>query len=166
MNEIERKYISTKTFQGFSTCFRQWRATKTHCQFLHGYAVKFKITFQGGLDVNNWVWDFGGMKRATTKIEGKSPEDYFKWLLDHTVIVADDDPKLMEFQELDKQGIIQLRVLADVGCEMFAEYLIDKVNDFLEIETQGRVTAIKLEFFENETNSAIAYREGSYAKIS
>ena len=35
-------FTSTKVFDGFSCCFRQWKATTTHCQFLHGYGVSFK----------------------------------------------------------------------------------------------------------------------------
>ena len=47
-------YRSTKTFDGFSTCFRQWRAEGTHCRFLHGYGVSFRVTFVGELDERNW----------------------------------------------------------------------------------------------------------------
>ena len=70
------RYISTKLFDGYSTCFRQWKADGTHCRFLHGYAVSFRVWFEGELDERNWVWDFGGMKRAKTQIEGMSPKDY------------------------------------------------------------------------------------------
>ena len=55
------KYESQKRFAGYSTCFRQWRAD-SHCKFLHGYALEFKITFAGELDQRNWVMDFGGLK--------------------------------------------------------------------------------------------------------
>jgi hypothetical protein len=82
------KFKSTKLFDGYSTCFRQWRAEDTHCKYLHGYAVSFRVWFEGDLDHRNWVWDFGGMKRSKTKILGMSPKDYFAWLLDHTTIVA------------------------------------------------------------------------------
>ena len=35
--------------------------------------VSFKVCFEGELDDRNWVWDFGGMKRATRDlIEGMS----------------------------------------------------------------------------------------------
>ena len=54
-------YRSTKVFDGFSTVFRQWKAEGTHCRFLHGYGISFKVTFEGELDNRNWVWDFGGM---------------------------------------------------------------------------------------------------------
>jgi 6-pyruvoyltetrahydropterin/6-carboxytetrahydropterin synthase len=61
------KFQSTKLVEGFSTCFRQPKA-KSHCKFLHGYALKFKIVFQGDLDDCNWVIDFGFMKKSKTKI--------------------------------------------------------------------------------------------------
>ena len=62
-------FISTKVFDGFSCVFRQWKADGTHCRFLHGYGVSFKVWFQGELDERNWVWDFGGMKRAKCKLD-------------------------------------------------------------------------------------------------
>lgn len=153
-----KKHISTKIYDGFSTCFRQWRAEGTHCKFLHGYGVSFKVQFDGELDEKNWVFDFGGMKRAVNTIQGMAPQHFFSWLLDHTVIVADDDPKLFEFKNLDELGIIQLRVVPAVGCERFADYLIDEINLFLQKETDGRVMATQLEFFEHAKNSAIARR--------
>lgn len=150
---------STKVYDGFSTCFRQWRAEGTHCRFLHGYGTSFKIWFQGELDERNWVFDFGGMKRAKTLIDGMSPKEYFDWLLDHTTIVAQDDPYLEQFKQMDKDGIIQLRIVPSVGCERFAEFLLSKIDTFLALETCGRVVAVKLEFREHEKNSAIAYNE-------
>lgn len=148
--------ISTKVFDGYSTCFRQWRAINTHCKFLHGYGVSFKVWFEGELDDRNWVFDFGGMKRAKGNIDGKSPKEYFDYLLDHTVIVAKDDPLLDHFTMMNDLGMIQLRVLDDVGCEKFAQYLFDKINYFVQHETGGRVKVRALEFKEHEKNSAIA----------
>ena len=148
------KYQSTKLFDGFSTCFRQWKAESTHCKFLHGYAVSFRVWFEGELDERNWVWDFGGMKRAKTQIAGMSPKDYFTYLLDHTTIVAQDDPYLPHFKQMDEDGIIQLRILDATGCERFAQYLYKIINDFLKVETEGRVKATKIEVYEHERNSA------------
>jgi len=148
------KFTSTKLFDGYSTCFRQWRAINTHCRFLHGYAISFKVWFEGELDHRNWVWDFGGMKRSRNLIDDKSPKDYFAWLLDHTVIIANDDPELDSFRMMDAQGIIQLRVIDATGCEKFAEFLYKQINDFLLKETNGRVKAAKVEVYEHERNSA------------
>ena len=148
------KYQSTKLFDGYSACFRQWRADGTHCRFLHGYAISFRVWFEGDLDHRHWVFDFGGMKRAKTTIGGMSPKDYFAYLLDHTTIVAEDDPSLDIFRMLDADGLIQLRILPAVGCERFAEFLYEKINTFLKEETNGRVRATKIEVYEHERNSA------------
>ena len=147
------KYTSTKLFDGYSACFRQWKAETTHCKYLHGYAISFRVWFEGELDHRNWVFDFGGMKRAKTKIHGMAPKDYFAYLLDHTTIVAQDDPYLEQFKQMDIDGIIQ-RILDNVGCECFAKYLYDTINDFLKLETEGRVKAVKVEVYEHERNSA------------
>jgi 6-pyruvoyltetrahydropterin/6-carboxytetrahydropterin synthase len=148
------KFQSTKLFDGYSACFRQWKADGTHCRFLHGYAVSFRVWFEGELDHRNWVFDFGGMKRAINKIDGRSPKDYFAYLLDHTTIVAQDDPYLENFKQMDKDGVIQLRILPNVGCEKFAEHLYSIINDFLTLETEGRVRATRVEVYEHERNSA------------
>ena len=148
------RFTSTKLFDGYSACFRQWKADGTHCKYLHGYAISFRVWFEGDLDEKNWVWDFGGMKRAKHKIDGKTPKDYFDYLLDHTTIIAEDDPYLEKFKQMDSDGIIQLRILPAVGCEKFAEHLYNKINDFLVLETEGRVKAIKVEVYEHERNSA------------
>ena len=152
------RFTSTKLFDGYSTCFRQWRAKGTHCQFLHGYAVSFRVWFEGDLDHRNWVFDFGGMKRATAKINGMSPKAYFDYLLDHTTIIAQDDPYLEKFKQMHEDGIIQLRILPTTGCERFAEYLYTVINNFLFEETKGRVRAVKIEVYEHERNSA-SYEE-------
>ncbi len=148
------KFESTKLFDGYSACFRQWKADGTHCKFLHGYAVSFRVWFEGQLDHRNWVFDFGGMKRAVNTIDGRSPKDYFAYLLDHTTIVAQDDPYLENFKQMDRDGVIQLRILPNVGCEKFAEHLYGIINDFLALETEGRVRATRVEVYEHERNSA------------
>ena len=43
------KHQSSKVFDGFSTVFRQWKAENTHCRFLHGYGISFKVYFFAGL---------------------------------------------------------------------------------------------------------------------
>lgn len=151
-------FISTKVFDGYSTVFRQWRAEGTHCKFLHGYGVSFKVWFEGELDEKNWVWDFGGMKRAKGTIDGMNPKEWFDWLLDHTTIVATDDPQLEYFRALDEMGVIQLRELEDVGAERFAEYLYNKLNEFVLAETDGRVRVTQVEFREHDKNNAV-YKE-------
>lgn len=149
------KFISTKKFDGYSCVFRQWKADGTHCRFLHGYDVELKVWFEGELDERNWVWDFGGMKRAKNTIDGMSPKAWMDYMLDHTMLVAQDDPFLESFKRMDEAGVIQLRILPAVGAEKFAEFFYYKLDEFVNRETQGRVKVIRVEAMENHKNSAI-----------
>jgi 6-pyruvoyltetrahydropterin/6-carboxytetrahydropterin synthase len=153
-----RIFKSSKLYDGFSTVFRQWRAEGTHCRFLHGYAISFKVDFEGDLDERNWVMDFGGMKRATGTIDGMNPKEWFDYLLDHTTIIAEDDPYLEQFKQMSNDGLIQLRILPHTGAERFAEYLFQQINGFVREETSYRVRVAKVEVFENGRNSA-SYEE-------
>ena len=148
------KFQSTKLFDGFSTVFRQWKAEGTHCRFLHGYGVSFRVWFEGNLDERNWVWDFGGMKRAKGTIDDKNPKEWMDYMFDHTTIVAEDDPGLGGFKTMDQLGIIQLRILPSVGAEQFSKYIFEKLNTFVQEETNSRVKVVRVEFMENNKNSA------------
>lgn len=148
-------YRSTKVFDGFSTVFRQWKAEGTHCRFLHGYGISFKVTFEGELYNRNWVWDFGGMKRAKTLIDGMQPKAWMDYMFDHTLIAAKDDPMLNYFRNLDEHGVIQLRIIKATGAEKFAEFIFNKLNNFVKDETNDRVRITQVEFMEHGKNAAI-----------
>jgi 6-pyruvoyltetrahydropterin/6-carboxytetrahydropterin synthase len=117
------KFYSTKTYgndRGLSCCFRQWRATHSHCSTLHGYSIGIKLIFEcDTLDDKNWCMDFGGLK------EFKAWADD---MFDHTLVIAKDDPHLETFQKLNEigggfenSGLCDLRIVVGVGCEMFAK---------------------------------------------
>ena len=149
------KFTSTKVFDGYSTVFRQWRAEGTHCRFLHGYGTSVKVWFEGELDERNWVWDFGGMKRAKGTIDGLNPKAWFDFMLDHTFIVAEDDPYKDSFLKMDQAEVAQVRVIPAVGAEQFAKFIYEKLQPFIDSETNGRVKVAKVEFREHEKNTAI-----------
>jgi 6-pyruvoyltetrahydropterin/6-carboxytetrahydropterin synthase len=149
------KFQSTKVFDGYSTVFRQWRAKGTHCSFLHGYGISFKIIFEGDLDERNWVWDFGGMKRAKNTIGGMNPKAWMDYMFDHTTIIAMDDPSLELFREMQNKGLIQLRIIPATGAEQFAKYIYEAVSEFIKIETEGRVRVVSVEFMEHNKNTAV-----------
>jgi len=149
------KFTSTKVFDGFSTVFRQWRAETTHCRFVHGYGVSFKVWFEGELDERNWVWDFGGMKRAKGQIDGMAPKAWMDYMFDHTIIIAEDDPWLDAFRQMETAGVAQVRIVPATGAEKFAEYIYNKLNPFIQEETDGRVRVTQVEFREHGKNSAI-----------
>ena len=56
---------------------------------------------------------------------------------------------------MDDAGVAQVRVIPATGAERFAQFVYDKVNPFIEEETEGRVKITKVEFREHGKNSAI-----------
>ena len=148
-------FQSTKLFDGYSCVFRQWKAEGTLCRFLHGYGISFRVWFEGELDERNWVWDFGGMKRAKVAIDGMNPKMWMDYMFDHTTLVAQDDPCLEGFKRMYIDGLIQLRIIPAVGAEQFAKFIYDKINPFVQEETNGRVRVAQVEFMEHNKNTAI-----------
>ena len=159
------KFQSSKVFDGFSTVFRQWKAETTHCRFIHGYGISFKVYFEGSLDERNWVWDFGGMKRAKTQIDGMSPKAWMDYMFDHTLVVAEDDPHINAFKNMDEAGVAQVRVIPATGAERFAQFIFEKLDPFIKEETEGRVKIVKVEFREHGKNSAMYEAASSNEKL-
>jgi len=165
------KYFSTKTYgndRGLSCCFRQWRASHSHCSTLHGYSIGIKLVFEcETLDDKNWCMDFGGLK------EFKAWADH---MFDHTLVVAEDDPMLDFFKHMneivdigsknhlsplpyERGALCDLRIVPGVGCEMFAKMAYDKMAELLAsgdmrypINPTVRIKSV--EVFEHGANSA------------
>ena len=153
----------TKTYGhnlGLSVCFRQHAAT-SHCKFLHGYALEIKLTFAAPeLNENNWVIDYGSLKPVK------------KWLeenFDHKTLIAEDDPSLKLFQDMNEEKsiggkLIDMIVVPFVGCEGFAQHIYANahftlVNAAKEGTLQGGaengVFLESVEVREHPANSAI-----------
>ena len=142
-------FLSSKTYNhniGLSCAFRQWKAEHSHCKYLHGYAISVRFNFKGELDEKNWVFDYGGLKEV---------KSFLQKTFDHKTLVAEDDPKLDEFLDLQEKGLIQLVVLPAVGCEKFAEYICQKVNPMILQKSANRVKIYSVEVREHGSNSAI-----------
>ena len=146
----QETYRSTKTYdhsEGLSCCFRQWRATHSHCQLIHGYALAFKFVFATHqLDERNWCFDFGGLKPVRSWLHD---------MFDHTMIVALDDPFLDRLQQLDREGLAKVRVLPSVGCEAVAKHVFSHVADYVRSESARRVWLESVEVREHGGNSAV-----------
>ena len=146
-------FRSTKTYdhtEGLSCCFRQWRATHSHCRLLHGYALAFKFVFATHeLDARHWCFDFGGLKPVKA---------WLKDTFDHTTLVAADDPELSRFEALADAGLVDLRVLPAVGGEATARYVFNHVAAFVQRETDARVWLESVEVREHGGNAAIYSR--------
>lgn len=155
ISDKKGKFFSTKTYgndRGLSCCFRQWRATHSHCSLLHGYSIGFKLVFEcDSLDERNWVMDFGGLKELKQFLE-----DSF----DHTIVVAEDDPKRKEFLDLEKKGLAKITWMKDVGSEKFAQAVFDKMEEILRRDKLAgtalnpTVRVKSVECFEHGANSA------------
>jgi len=142
-------YKSTKIFDNYSVALRQWKAGHSHCQLLHGYALKFKVWFEADeLDDMNWIVDFGSFKHNGLK-------DYMNEMFDHTLLIQFDDPYKDIFQGLEQMGLCKLHLLDQMGCESLAKMVYDKFNRTLSMQDAGRSRVVKVEVFENEKNSAI-----------
>lgn len=146
-------YVSTKIFDNYSVALRQHKAQHSHCQLLHGYALKFKVWFSSEtLDDMNWVVDFGGFKDAPI---GNGLKSWMKDNFDHTLLIERDDPYLDFFQSAAMEGLCKLVIMDKMGCESLAKLVADKFNDVLSKTDAGRCRVIRVECFENDKNSAI-----------
>lgn len=85
--------------------------------------------------------DFGGLKAVKAMLKEK---------FDHKTIVAIDDPQLEEFRRLEKIGILDLTVLPAVGCERFADYIMEAVQGMIP----KHITVEAVEVREHAGNSA------------
>ena len=146
-------YRVEKYIDGFSACFRQWNATHSHCRFLHGYAISFRLYFKAHeLDKHHWVWDFGWLKNAEFTIDNMTAAAWFSYMFDHTVILAENDPELNAFKELDYKGLIQLRTIPVFSCEGIAEFVLNKVGNLITDKTDNRAILYRVDAIENSYN--------------
>lgn len=147
-------YFVTKTYDhslGLSSCFRQHRAN-SHCRWLHGYALSFKLTFAAErLNAQNWVLDFGGLKEVRAFLV-----DHF----DHKLAIAEDDPQKDELAALAGLDLVDPLILPFVGCEGFARFVYDWVDNWLgdthpmDCDIRG-LRLVEVECREHGGNSAI-----------
>ena len=75
-------------------------------------------------------------------------------MFDHTMIIAEDDPEVKAFQQMDAAGVAQVRIIPATGAEKFAEFIFNKVNAFVKEETNNRVRVTKVKFMEHGKNAA------------
>ena len=153
------RYLSTKKFDNFSVALRQWKAQHSHCQLLHGYALKFKVWFASNepdidkqLDDMNWVVDYGSFKKQPL---GNGLRQWLDDTFDHTTLIEKDDPYLDLFQTMAMEGLCKLVIMDKMGAESCAKLVFDHFNEVLAKTDAGRCQVIRVECFENDNNSSI-----------
>jgi len=170
VNNRMRKYQSTKIFENYSVGIRQHKASHSHCNQIHGYALVFEVTFESiepleenQLDEMNWIQDFGGFKSLPKggesveelKKTGNGLKDWMDYMWDHTMLIEQDDPQLETFQYLEELGLCHLRVMEKIGAESAAKLVFDKFNDVFSKTGGGRVKVVKVQCWESPKNSGI-----------
>lgn len=163
------KYGSTKEFENYSVALRQWKAAHSHCELLHGYALKFKVWFESiepevdkQLDEMNWIMDYGGFKSTDAQpTPGNGLKDWMNYMWDHTTLIEKDDPQLETFKYMEELGLCHLRVMDKMGAESCAKLVFDKFNERLAVTGGGRVKVVKVECWEAPSNSSI-YEDYEY----
>ena len=145
------KYQSTKIIELGSCAFRQWRATHSHCQYIHGYQLKAKFWFScKELDEKHWAVDFGDLKGLKAILQKQ---------FDHTLCVSADDPLLASFIELHTSGGCDLRIMPAVGIEKTAEWCFHAAKEYIHHTYGGRCWVNKVEVWEHAENSATFQEE-------
>lgn len=162
-------YLSTKLFDNYSVAIRQWKALHSHCELLHGYALRFKVWFASNepdidkqLDDMNWIVDFGGFK---SKPVGNGLKDWMDHMWDHTLLIEKDDPYVDVFEQMSLMGLAKVHLMDKMGVESNAKLVFDKFNEVLSNTDAGRCKVVKVECFENDKNSAI-YCDPQFAHIT
>lgn len=155
MTPVTYKYVSTKEYvDAFPCAYRQWRAD-SHCNMIHGYSFSMKFWFGcDTLDARNWCSDYGGLKELKNILEEQ---------FDHTLLVAQDDPELDLYRELQSKKLAKLTVLPRLGCEGLADQIYKFVNGVFIPDYWGQGEADRLWCFRvevRETQANMAYREG------
>ena len=152
---IQYKYTSTKEYiDEFPCAYRQWKAD-SHCNMNHGYSFSMKFYFgTNNLDARNWCADYGGLKELKAQLK-----DQF----DHTTLVAEDDPELEFYKEMQRRKLAKLTILPKLGCEALADQLYRYVNGVYIPDMWGTGEAERLWCYKvevRETQSNMAFREG------
>lgn len=150
------KFTTTKEYvDAFPVAYRQWRAD-SHCSKIHGYAFTMKFFFGcDEQDVRGWGGvDYGGLKELKNQLE--------EWF-DHTLLVAESDPEIDLYKQMESRGICKLTILPGLGCENLADMLYKYINgvyipNMLGAGEAARTWCYRVEV--RETHSNMAFREG------
>ncbi|WP_320664202.1 6-carboxytetrahydropterin synthase [Prochlorococcus sp. MIT 1223] len=138
-------FTCSKSFKDYPCCHRQWKHSG-HCKFVHGYSRSFTFWFAAtNLDENGFVVDFSSLR----EVEGKLKNHF-----DHTFLINEDDPLILDWQRLHKEGALDLRIMKNVGMESSAELIWNWANSLLFKKDSGRTCCWRTESRENDSNAA------------
>lgn len=155
-------YITSKTFggaSGFSCCYRDHNDEDSTLGQLHGAVLSFKIMFEAdALDANG---------RVLATFDTEDIEEFLDATFGHTIIVAQDDPSMEAFEQLDDDGAVDMVVLQTVSLETFAKAVFDYCDHWLGDKKLGdRVTVHSVECREHEGSASIYARDDTVIELT
>lgn len=133
----------SKLYENYPAAHRQ-HMHDGHCKLIHGHNWSVEFIFAShALDECGFVIDFGKLKWL---------KDYLTHLLDHTMLVNEDDPKLDDMIAL---GLCDIRVVPNCGCEGMAAFLFEQVAlKLVEQNYANDPFLIAVTVYEDSKNSA------------
>ena len=126
-----KSYTSTKTYRNLPCAHRQWK-NEGHCSFVHGYSREFIFHF------------------ACDELDKHIV--FLEHWFDHTLLLAEDDPLLDEFRDLESKGACDIRVLKSASIEYSAKFVYEFANELIRIQNNvplslKSVRMIKIQLF-------------------
>ena len=148
MNKISSHttgFSCSKHFEGYPCCHRQWNHSG-HCRFVHGYSRSFTFWFKAhSLDEHGFIVDFSSFNSLEKKLKAN---------FDHTFLVNEDDPLILQWQKLHDEQALDLRIMQNVGMEFTAKLIWGWANEILLEKYSGRNCCYLTKASENNLNSA------------
>ena len=146
MTTSDQRITITKLFGPFAMGHRQ-ALHQGHCKYVHGHDVKVKIrisALESQLTKEGFVYDFGKFKKFRTELN---------WLLDHKLLINEDDPEREYFEDMDRRNLADIRIVPNCGAEGMAKHVYQMLCE--ELKDVTSVVVESVEFFEDDHNTAI-----------
>lgn len=151
-------YLTSKSFggaSGFSCCYRDHNDDESTLGQLHGAVLAFKIMFEA-----DNLKDIRQVDGLMEKIE-----EFLDATFGHTTIVAQDDPSMEAFEQLDEDGAIDLVVLVETLPDAFAKAVFDYCVHWVGEGMFGTLMIHSVECKEHDGTSAIYARDDSVIEL-
>jgi 6-pyruvoyltetrahydropterin/6-carboxytetrahydropterin synthase len=155
-------YLTSTTFggaSGFSCCYRDHNDDESNLGLLHGAVLSFKIIFEADA--------LGENGRVLATVDMGNIEEFLDVTFGHTTIVAQDDPSLEAFEQLNEDDAIDLVITPRSSLENFAKTVYDYCDHWLGKKSlQDRVTVHSVECREHDGSSAIYARDDTVIEFT
>lgn len=153
-------FLTSKSFggaTGFSCCYRDHSDQESTLGQLHGSVLGFKIMFEADT--------LADIKQVDSMME--KIEEFLDANFAHTTIIAQDDPSMEAFDQLDEDGAIDLVVLPNTDIATFAKSVFDYCAHWIGEGTGnfGSLTIHSVECKEHDGTSSIYARDDTVIEL-